>query len=61
MHYRLFFYRPWMEAFEAIDIKKPFVNWLLLLAHTHPDIFLAWQFRRWRGKARCDQCSEDEV
>lgn len=39
-----FFNRPWMEAFEAIDIKKPFVNWLLLLAHTHPGIFLAWQF-----------------
>lgn len=23
--------RPWTEAIEAIHIKKPFVNWLLLL------------------------------
>lgn len=54
---RVFFYSPRMEAFEAIDIKKPFVNWLLLLADTHPGTFLAWQLRHWSGGVTCDQCS----
>lgn len=29
-------YRPWTEAMESIHIKRPFVNWLLLLDCTHP-------------------------
>lgn len=39
-------YKPWMEAIEAIHIKKLFVNWLLVLDCTHPGHHLTWQLRQ---------------